>query len=434
MAPNPDEEQENEAPLLNSTKNSQNSNGASYSGAIFNLSTSAIGAGIMSIPATLKVLGVLPAILSVIFVAILTNFSLQFMLKFTSAGNSTTYAGLMEESFGKIGSVLLQICVIITNLGAEIIYMIIIADVLSGSVAEGPTHVGIFREWFGNGWWTSRSFVLLVTTFLILLPLVSLRRVDSLKFTSAISVLLAVVFAVVTAALGIVAIWTGEAEMPRLFPQITGQFSYIKLFTVVPVLVSAFTCHFNVHPIRAEFRKPQKMQSVVRVSLALCAVVYIAIGLFCYLLFGENTASDILVNFNRGNPDAISSAVVRLSYVLHVMLVFPLLNFSLRINLDGLAFPSATNTTAALRFTSLTGIILGFVYLAAILIPDIWSVFQFVGSTTAVCIDFIFPGAIVLRDVHGISDPKDRILAVLMILIAVVTSAIAITSNLVHLA
>lgn len=112
-------------PLLDSTPVRR----ASISGAVFNVSTSIIGAGIMSIPATLKVLGVVPAFILIVLVAILVDISVEFMLRFTYAGETMTYAGLMKESFGRVGSVAVQICVLITNFGCLIIYLIIIGKI-----------------------------------------------------------------------------------------------------------------------------------------------------------------------------------------------------------------------------------------------------------------------------------------------------------------
>lgn len=99
---------------------------ASVSGAVFNVSTSIIGAGIMSIPFTLKVLGIIPAVALIMLVAFMTDLSVELLLRFTHSSNSTTYAGVMKESFGLIGSVATQICVMITNLGCLIMYLIII--------------------------------------------------------------------------------------------------------------------------------------------------------------------------------------------------------------------------------------------------------------------------------------------------------------------
>lgn len=407
---------------------------ASVLGAVFNVSTSIIGAGIMSIPATLKVLGVAPALGLIVIIALLVDVSVEFLLRFTHSGRSTTYAGLMAESYGRIGSVAVQICVMITNFGCLIIYQIIIGDVLSGNQPEGTGHLGVLQEWFGLHWWNSRAFALLIVVLFVLFPLALFRRVGSLRFTSAISVLLAVVFVAISSVMAISALFEGKAQSPRLLPELDTQTSFFDLFTAVPVIVTAFTFHFNVHPIGSELGKPSDMISAVRVSLVLCAVIYSSIGIFGYLLFGDSIMPDILVNFDQNSGSAMGALLndtVRLSYALHLMLVFPLLNFSLRANVDELLFPKRPLlATATPRFMSITVILLVFSYFAAIAIPNIWYFFQFMGSTSAVCLAFIFPAAITLRDVHGISTRKDRVIATIMIILAVATSSVAISTNL----
>ena len=156
-----------------------------------------------------------------------------------------------------------------------------------------------------------------------------------------------------------------------------------------------------MHPIGFELAKPSDMTKAVRIALMLCAVLYFTIGLFGYLLFGESTQSDILINFDQNADSAVGSllnGLVRISYALHIMLVFPLLNFSLRTNIDELFFPKKPMlATDNRRFVILTLVLLVFCYLGAIAVPDIWVFFQFLGSTTALCLAFIFPGTIVLR-------------------------------------
>ncbi|KAH9767351.1 Amino acid transporter AVT6C [Citrus sinensis] len=351
-----------QAPLLPSSKMEKR---PSVSGAVFNVATSIIGAGIMSIPATFKVLGVIPAFVLIVIIACLTDISVDILMRYTHAGETSTYAGVMRESFGRAGSVAVQLCVMITNLGCLIIFLIIIGDVLCGKQPEGSVHLGVLQEWFGFHWWNTRVFALLFVMVFVMLPLALFRRV--------------------------------------------------------------------VHPIGFEFDKPSDMITAVRISLALCAAIYFSVGLFGYLLFGESIMSDILINFDQSSGSAISSLLndlVRLSYALHLMLVFPMLNFSLRANIDELLFsqkPLLAKDTK--RFLSITLVLLVFSYTAAITIPDIWYFFQFLGSTSAVCLAFIFPGVIVLRDVHGISTTRDRIIATVMIVLAVVTSTIAISTN-----
>lgn len=117
-----------EAPLLSNHNSRTRENRWVIWRAVFNVSTTIIGAGIMSIPATLKVLGVVPAFVLIVLVALLVDITVNFMLRATYAGQSTTYAGLMKENFGKIGSLAVQICVMITTLGCLIMYLIIIGN------------------------------------------------------------------------------------------------------------------------------------------------------------------------------------------------------------------------------------------------------------------------------------------------------------------
>ncbi|KAG5558084.1 hypothetical protein RHGRI_008105 [Rhododendron griersonianum] len=376
---------------------------ASVAGAVFNVSTSIIGAGIMSIPATLKVLGVIPAFVSIVMVAVLADVSSEFLMRFTNCGESKTYAGVMYESFGRLGSVAVQICVMVSTFGCLIIYLIIIGDVLSGSQldGDGAAHLGILEEWFGIYWWNSRAFALLFVLVFVLLPLVLFQRVESLRFSSAVSVLLAVVFVGICFAMAISALLEGKTRRPRLVPQLDNGASFFNLFTAIPVIVTAFTFHFNVHPIAMELGKPADMAVAVKISLLLCAAIYFAVGIFGYILFGDSLMADMLVNFDQNSYSAVGSLlndVVRLSYALHLMLVFPLLNFSLRANIDEFLFPKKPPlATDKRRFVALTLILLVCSYLAAVAIPNIWYFFQFIGSTSIVCLAFIFPSAIALR-------------------------------------
>jgi amino acid permease len=112
-------------PLLTGTTNSAAEPG-SVPGAVFNVATTIIGAGIMSIPAILKVLGVFPSFALILIVAVLAEVSVEFLLRFTHAGETTTYSGVMREAFGSYGAISVQVCVIVTNFGALILYLIII--------------------------------------------------------------------------------------------------------------------------------------------------------------------------------------------------------------------------------------------------------------------------------------------------------------------
>ncbi|XP_058748239.1 amino acid transporter AVT6C-like isoform X2 [Vicia villosa] len=371
----------------------------SISGAVFNISTTMVGAGIMSIPATMKVLGIIPGLIVIVLVAVITDLTVEFMLRCTSSGKAVTYAGMVGESFGWGGSLAVKICVITTNLGVLIVYLIILGDVLCGNEYEGTIHL------------------------------------DSLKYSSALSILLALVFVVICSSMAVTALSSGKTQSVRIFPDFS-QVTALDLFTTVPIFVTGFGFHVNVHPIRAELVKPTDMSSAVRISLLISVAIYFAIGFFGYLLFGDSIMPDVLVNFDQNSDSSFGrwlDNVIRLSYALHLALVFPIMNYSLRANIDELLFTKKNKAPLALdtpRFVSLTLVLLAFTYLVAVAIPNVWYFFQFLGSTTIVCLSFIFPAAIILRDMHGISKTRDKVMAIVVIILAVGTSGIAIWTNL----
>lgn len=425
------------APLLPQTRDDEVSfdefNGASFSGAVFNLSTTIIGAGIMALPATMKILGLILGVALIIFMAFLTDASIEFLLRFSKAGKKRSYGGLMGDSFGNCGRILLQVAVLVNNIGVLIVYMIIIGDVLAGKTSEGVHHAGVLEGWFGDHWWNSRTFVLLITTLFVFAPLACFKRIDSLRFTSALSVALAVVFLVITAGIAIMKLISGGIVMPRLLPDFTDLASFWKLFTVVPVLVTAYICHYNVHSIQNELEDPSQIRPVVRSALMLCSSVYIMTSLFGFLLFGDDTLDDVLANFDTdlGIPlGSVLNDAVRVSYAAHLMLVFPIVFYPLRLNIDGLFFPTAPSLTSSnVRFGCITASLITIIFLGANFIPSIWDAFQFTGATAAVCLGFIFPAAVTLKDRHNRATQRDKMLAMFMVILAVVSNAIAIYSD-----
>ncbi|KAJ7000726.1 hypothetical protein D5086_008614 [Populus alba] len=408
-------------------------NGASFTGAVFNLSTTIVGAGIMALPATMKVLGLVLGVSLIIFMAFLAEASIEMLLRFSRAGKCASYGGLMGDAFGKTGRIMLQVAVLINNVGVLIVYMIIIGDVLSGTSSSGSHHAGVLEGWFGEHWWNARTFVLLVTTLFVFSPLACFKRIDSLSYTSALSVALAVVFLIITVGITIVKLINGSIAMPRLMPDVTDMTSFWKLFTTVPVLVTAYICHYNVHSIDNELEDSTQIKPVVRTALALCSSVYMMTSIFGFLLFGDATLDDVLANFdtNLGIPySSLLNDAVRVSYAAHLMLVFPIVFFPLRLNLDGLLFPSAQPFHQAnTRFALVTIGLISLIFLGANFIPSIWDAFQFTGATAAVCLGFIFPASITLRDRHNIASKRDRILCIFMIALAVFSNGVAIYSD-----
>ena len=68
---------------------------------------------------------------------------------------------------------------------------------------------------------------------------------DSLKYTSGLSILLAVVFIAISSAMAIYAMCQGKTQKLRLFPDFVNQASMLDLFTTIPVFVTGLGFHIN---------------------------------------------------------------------------------------------------------------------------------------------------------------------------------------------
>lgn len=77
---------------------------------------------------------------------------------------------------------------------------------------------------------------------------------DSLRYTSALSVALAVVFVVITAGIAVVKLLAGSIAMPKLFPDVPDLASVWNFFTVVPIIVTAYICHYNGKNTRISYK------------------------------------------------------------------------------------------------------------------------------------------------------------------------------------
>lgn len=407
--------------------------GSGISGAVFNLTTSIIGAGIMALPATMKVLGVVLGFVLIVLMGILSEISVELLLRFSVLNKASSYGEVVQCALGRSARILSEICIIVNNAGVLVVYLIIIGDVLSGSAH----HVGVFDQWLGNGAWDQRKLVIFVILVIFLAPLCFLEKIDSLSLTSAASVALAVVFVFVACVVAFIKLVEGQIESPRMAPDFGSKAAILDLLVVIPIMTNAYVCHFNVQPIYNELEgpSPQKMNRVGRITTVLCIVVYALTAISGYLLFGKDTESDVLTNFDKDLGIRFSSAlnyIVRVGYVLHLVLVFPVVHFSLRQTVDALMFEaSAPLSESRKRSLALTVVLLMLIYFGSTMIPNIWTAFKFTGATTAVSLGFIFPALIALKlGGKGVGlSLGEKFLSWLMLILATIVSVVGVIGN-----
>ncbi|KAL3528915.1 hypothetical protein ACH5RR_008237 [Cinchona calisaya] len=411
----------------------ENKLGSGIYGAVFNLTTSIIGAGIMALPATMKVLGLVLGVILIFLMGILSEISVELLVRFTIHCKASSYGEVVQASLGRIARILSEICIILNNAGVLVVYLIIMGDVLSGSIR----HMGVFDQWLGHGMWDHRKLLVLIILVLFLAPLCALDKIDSLSLTSAASVALAVVFVLVAFTVAFIKLVEGKIEAPRMTPDFGSKKAILDLLVVIPIMSNAYVCHFNVQPIYNELegRSPSKMNRVGRITTVICVLVYASTAIAGYLLFGKDTEADVLTNFDKDLGIRFSTAlnyIVRIGYVLHLILVFPVIHFSLRQTVDAMLFEgSAPLHESRKRCLTLTIVLLGLIYFGSTMIPNIWTAFKFTGATTAVSLGFTFPALIALKlSKEGINlSFGEKLVSWFMLILAIIVSVAGVTGN-----
>ncbi|KAK9229515.1 hypothetical protein WN944_022478 [Citrus x changshan-huyou] len=409
---NQDDEHDDEHddyPLISAKSNE----GSGVAGAVFNLTTTVIGAGIMALPAAMKVLGLAVGFVLIIFMGILSEVSVELLVRFSVLCKATSYGEVVQYALGRPAKILSEICIILNNAGVLVVYLIIVGDVMSGSLH----HTGVFDQWLGKGMWDHRKLLILIVLVVFLAPLCALDRIESLSMSSAASVALAVVFVVVCFFIAFIKLVEGKLDPPRMSPDFGSKKAILDLLVVIPIMTNAYVCHFNVQPIYNELegRTPQKMNHVGRLTTILCIVVYSSTAISGYLLFGKDTESDVLTNFDKDLGIGYSTA---LNYIVRTV--------------DALFFEgSAPLLESRKRSLALTGVLLVLIYFGSTMIPSIWTAFKFTGATTAVSLGFIFPPLVALRlrkEGPGLS-LGEKFLSGLMLVLAIVVSFVGVIGN-----
>ena len=101
--------------------------------------------------------------------------------------------------------------------------------------------------------------------------------------------------------------------------------------------------------------------------------------------------------------------VVRLSYALHLLGVFPLIHFSFREVVDAMLFSGAPPLAhSPARFYGITVALLTLTFIGSAFVPNIWVAFEFTGATAAVSLGFTFPALIAWRWGGKLAGSRER--------------------------
>ncbi|KAF9944804.1 hypothetical protein BGZ65_011571 [Modicella reniformis] len=297
----------------------------------------------------------------------------------------------------------------------------------------------------------------------VIAPISFLRRLDSLKATSALA-LGAVVYLIF-----IVIYYYANPTQPLPSKDEIQLINFTPQFlTTLPIFVFAFTCHQNIFSVYNELSDngQSMLNRIITSSIGSAVVVYHIIGILGYLTFGKTTGSNIIQMYSP----TLLVTIGRIAIVILVLFSFPLQCHPCRACLDKVLFavgeywkstrfgknaaynsltahdteddhvhphtPTGTadhggsNTEISeFKYVAMTTGILIASYIIAISVKELEIVLSFVGSTGSTAVSFILPGSFYYK-LHK-NDPwtKRKILSVCLMIYGWLIMVVCLTAN-----
>jgi amino acid permease len=347
---------------------------ATISSAIFNLVSTIVGGGVLSLPFAISVQGVFGGIIALILSAMASDFSIYILIASSRSRGARGYEDVAAAAMGESARVVTVFLIFAITFLISIAYTILCADLLTALVdlaSNNQIIAAVSREYVIIG------FIIAVS------PLTFFRKMDALRFTSILSVCAVFVLGLVTAYKLIVfgmlksEPWKNETaaapapsratfflplstannttfpiEYSRSYNHTLplGEIlwwpkSYEDYIYAIPIEAVAFLCHFNVLPMQDELIRPTRarVQKVTHTTLYICSFLYALIALTGYFRFTSSTCGDYLNNFLNADPIA---TIGRIGLFLTLYCSFPLVILPCRSSFNrliGLLFKSKRN-------------------------------------------------------------------------------------------
>jgi solute carrier family 38 (sodium-coupled neutral amino acid transporter), member 2 len=399
--------------------------GTGISGSIVLLAKAIIGAGSAALPLAFARLGVVFSVSFLLLVGFMTHFSLEALTLGVVASEKPSYPAAVRHLLGPSAGAFLELCLVLRCAGLMVVYIVISADLLAGSKALP----GILCEVFGSldsmfsninpGWCSDRYLIAGILSILVLIPLVTPKKLSSATWASIAGLTSVVLWTIVTAVVAIIATVKEISFTPSWLPDSEalggGSFTSqtIVALATLPVIATAYTCQMTVAFIIGELRNftSNRMAVVSAAAVSLCSAVFLVVGIGSITAFGDQIPADILELFSKSALNSIVGATagkilgisVRLGFMISILANMPLQMLPYRQSLARLILGGDQELAGVGYYMVTYGSLVAFYYIA-MAATSIWVPIQLVGATAGAAIAFFYPAMVALAVVKTWED------------------------------
>mmetsp|Transcript_7482 Transcript_7482/g.13023 ORF Transcript_7482/g.13023 Transcript_7482/m.13023 type:complete len:519 (+) Transcript_7482:250-1806(+) len=294
----------------------------------YNLTSTILGAGILSISYALNECGVLAGVAFLGITATASTMSCNLLLSAYLRTGRGSYGDLTLYLFGHAASSWVKWIIILLNIGAASGYILVVKDLLPESLCQ----------LFGGSFCGNDTLITGLLVAFIVFPLCTLKNISSLRHTS----FLAFGFAIfLTVAISVRSLQYGEYCEVKLVPT-----SVLGAFKALPVFCFSFVCHLNVLPVYDQLhsRTPLMMRAVFRNAISFAYLLYCFSGTLGYLRFNCGVVPGNILAFGYFGAKDPLIACARIAEALMCTLALPLIQHPTRVALHSWLFNKEIET------------------------------------------------------------------------------------------
>lgn len=295
-----------------------------FLGAVANLCSATLGAGILALPFALYQAGLFFGGLLLLSSAWATASSINLLVLATDQFQLSTYEKVVEKVLGRRARQAVEISILIFCGGTAVAYVIAVGDIM-----QRVEDLSLFQKRIG----------MVLVWLLAMLPLSCLRRMKSLQCASTVGIasigtlLLAATVHLVHPQNDYFSV-AGQSLKPFLGPADGG---WISVLRACPIVFFAFSCQVNVCQIYDELpgrgqEKVKSMKWVTWCSVGLCGLLYTSVSLVTLMDFGKDVTPNILSCYKLSSKDTLLHVAFS-AMALAVVMAFPLNIFPARVSL-----------------------------------------------------------------------------------------------------
>ena len=292
---------------------------------VFNLITTVVGAGLLSLPFSFRIGGILPAAVSLIFTTVVSLFSglilVDSLAYLPFSIRVFNYEDIAQFAFGKIGRVCVLLTIIVLLLPSHMAYMIITRDQLDLVIQFALSVANVSVTDSSLGIYLTQPYIVQIMAYLPILPICFLPSLRYLAYSSLFA-FVCIIFvsasfvyfsfynlventrniSIESVCYDLVNItnssYSGSVTCIPLWPK--SIFEFLHSFTITALV---FVCHFNILPLKAELYNPtsSRVKLSIVVTVIIAFIVYFVTIVFTLLEFGSLTKADVMQNYDQGN-------------------------------------------------------------------------------------------------------------------------------------